>query len=80
MSYLATDSLFPEWSIWTQFHGQTTSGLRLDALAESHPIEVKFFGCISIYPEKNAFDCLFLKIIVLPKILEQYNWVITLCY
>ncbi|XP_077240350.1 aminopeptidase M1 [Tasmannia lanceolata] len=41
VSYLATDSLFPEWKIWTQFLDQTTEGLRLDGLAESHPIEVE---------------------------------------
>ncbi|XXG42913.1 hypothetical protein AAC387_Pa01g3067 [Persea americana] len=41
VSYLAVDSLFPEWKIWTQFLDQTTDGLRLDGLAESHPIEVE---------------------------------------
>ncbi|XP_075641384.1 aminopeptidase M1-like isoform X2 [Castanea sativa] len=41
VSYLATDSLFPEWKIWTQFLDETTEGLRLDGLAESHPIEVE---------------------------------------
>ncbi|KAL4319665.1 hypothetical protein GQ457_18G002170 [Hibiscus cannabinus] len=41
VSYLATDSLFPEWKIWTQFLDETTAGLRLDGLAESHPIEVE---------------------------------------
>ncbi|KAK1259012.1 hypothetical protein QJS04_geneDACA017960 [Acorus gramineus] len=40
VSYLATDGLFPEWKIWTQFLDESTDGLRLDALAESHPIEV----------------------------------------
>ncbi|XP_060208547.1 aminopeptidase M1-like isoform X1 [Lycium barbarum] len=40
VSYLATDSLFPEWKIWTQFLEEATEGLRLDGLAESHPIEV----------------------------------------
>ncbi|GAB2285947.1 AP-1 complex subunit mu-1-Iike, variant 2 [Dionaea muscipula] len=40
VSYLATDGIFPEWKIWTQFLDQTTEGLRLDGLAESHPIEV----------------------------------------
>ncbi|XP_044464976.1 aminopeptidase M1 [Mangifera indica] len=40
VSYLATDSLFPEWKIWTQFLDESTEGLRLDGLAESHPIEV----------------------------------------
>lgn len=42
MSYLATDSLFPEWQIWSQFLQESTEGLRLDGLAESHPIEVSF--------------------------------------
>jgi puromycin-sensitive aminopeptidase len=41
VSYLATDSLFPEWKIWTQFLEESTEGLRLDGLAESHPIEVE---------------------------------------
>ncbi|KAM3379037.1 aminopeptidase M1 [Capsicum galapagoense] len=40
VSYLATDSLFPEWEIWTQFLEEATEGLRLDGLTESHPIEV----------------------------------------
>lgn len=40
MSYLASDSLFPEWKIWTQFLDESTEGLRLDGLEESHPIEV----------------------------------------
>lgn len=43
VSYLAADSLFPEWKIWTQFLDECTEGLRLDGLAESHPIEVN--GC-----------------------------------
>ncbi|KAL5698644.1 AP-1 complex subunit mu-1-like [Ranunculus cassubicifolius] len=41
VSYLAADSLFPEWNIWIQFLDQTTDGLRLDGLSESHPIEVE---------------------------------------
>ncbi|RLM62046.1 aminopeptidase M1-B [Panicum miliaceum] len=41
VSYLAVDSLFPEWNNWTQFLDETTSGLTLDALAESHSIEVE---------------------------------------
>jgi puromycin-sensitive aminopeptidase len=40
VSYLAVDSLFPDWQVWTQFLGEGTEGLRLDGLAESHPIEV----------------------------------------
>lgn len=41
VSYLATDKLFPEWKIWTQFLDESTEGLRLDGLEESHPIEVE---------------------------------------
>ncbi|ONI33136.1 hypothetical protein PRUPE_1G407900 [Prunus persica] len=41
VSYLATDSLFPEWKIWTQFLAELTEGLKLDGLEESHPIEVE---------------------------------------
>ncbi|KAF3446074.1 hypothetical protein FNV43_RR11253 [Rhamnella rubrinervis] len=41
VSYLAADSLFPEWKIWTQFLDESTEGLRLDGLEESHPIEVE---------------------------------------
>ncbi|KAJ8649899.1 hypothetical protein MRB53_002922 [Persea americana] len=41
VSHLAVDSFFPEWNIWTQFLDRTTDGLRLDGLAESHPIEVE---------------------------------------
>ncbi|XP_061374887.1 aminopeptidase M1 [Gastrolobium bilobum] len=41
VSYLAADGLFPEWKIWSQFLDESTEGLRLDGLAESHPIEVE---------------------------------------
>ncbi|KAL3655741.1 AP-1 complex subunit mu-1-like [Castilleja foliolosa] len=40
VAYLACDGLFPDWQIWTQFLDESTGGLRLDALSESHPIEV----------------------------------------
>ncbi|KAL1923606.1 uncharacterized protein VTP21DRAFT_8586 [Calcarisporiella thermophila] len=39
--WLAVDKEFPEWDVWTQFvTGVLQSGLRLDALRSSHPIEV----------------------------------------
>jgi puromycin-sensitive aminopeptidase len=42
IEYLATDALFPQWNIWSQFllsdHGPA---LRLDALLHTHPIEVE---------------------------------------
>lgn len=41
VSYLAVDGLFPEWKIWAQFLNESTEGLKLDGLAESHPIEVE---------------------------------------
>ncbi|CAN1120841.1 Aminopeptidase M1 [Linum perenne] len=41
VSYLAADSLFPEWKIWNQFLDEIVEGLKLDGLAESHPIEVE---------------------------------------
>uniref|UniRef100_A0A0E0M0C7 Aminopeptidase n=1 Tax=Oryza punctata TaxID=4537 RepID=A0A0E0M0C7_ORYPU len=41
MSHLSVDSFFPQWNIWTQFLDSTTSALKLDSLAESHPIEVE---------------------------------------
>ncbi|KAF8648076.1 hypothetical protein HU200_065115 [Digitaria exilis] len=34
-------SFFPQWNIWTQFLDDTTAGLKLDSLEESHPIEVE---------------------------------------
>ncbi|KAM6559301.1 hypothetical protein CsatA_028540 [Cannabis sativa] len=41
VSYVANDSLFPEWNVWTQFLNESIEGLRLDGLEESHPIEVE---------------------------------------
>ncbi|KAF3450566.1 hypothetical protein FNV43_RR06655 [Rhamnella rubrinervis] len=41
ISYMATDILFPEWNIWTQFLDFSTEGLSMDALEISHPIEVE---------------------------------------
>ena len=39
--WLAADHLFPEWEIWTEFVvDDLQSGLALDALRTSHPIEV----------------------------------------
>lgn len=42
MSYLAVDELFPEWKVWTQFIVDEQSlALRLDALENTHPIQVE---------------------------------------
>lgn len=42
IEYLATDHLFPEWDIWTQFaYGDLGTAMELDALLTTHPIEVE---------------------------------------
>ncbi len=41
IEYLAVDSLFPEWQMWTQFIvNEQQQGLKLDALEHTHSIEV----------------------------------------
>lgn len=70
MSYLATDSLFPEWKIWTQFLDETTEGLRLDGLEESHPIEVNGHGLGFIL---YAFAVLWKKIYLKQNFLSRWR-------
>ncbi len=42
VEYLAIDHLFPEWDIWTQFvWRELGQALELDALQNTHPIEVE---------------------------------------
>lgn len=41
ISYLATNTLYPEWNIWNNFLEESMNGLRMDALEQSHPIEVE---------------------------------------
>ncbi|XP_054780299.1 aminopeptidase M1-like isoform X2 [Prosopis cineraria] len=48
ISYMATDILFPEWNIWTQFLLETANGLQMDALETSHPIEVEIHHARSV--------------------------------
>ena len=41
IEYMATDKLFPEWQMWTQFVvDEQQQALKLDALENTHPIEV----------------------------------------
>lgn len=41
IEYLAVDHLFPEWNLWTQFiFDEQSPALKLDALQNTHPIEV----------------------------------------
>ncbi|CAI9753742.1 unnamed protein product [Fraxinus pennsylvanica] len=48
VSYLVTDKLFPEWKIWNRFIQDMTSALRMDALEQSHPIEVEIHQARSV--------------------------------
>jgi puromycin-sensitive aminopeptidase len=42
IEYLAVDQIFPKWDIWTQFaFNDLGVALKLDALNNTHPIEVK---------------------------------------
>jgi puromycin-sensitive aminopeptidase len=69
MSYLAIDQLFPEWKVWEQFIvDEQSQALKLDALDNTHPIEVTInhpdeirtiFDAISY--EKGASVILMLK-------------------
>lgn len=41
IEYMATDVLFPDWNMWTQFiTDEQQQALKLDALDNTHPIEV----------------------------------------
>jgi puromycin-sensitive aminopeptidase len=41
MEYLAIDTIFPDWDLWTQFTiDEQQSALKADALEHTHPIEV----------------------------------------
>lgn len=41
VEYLATDALFPEWNMWTQFVvDEQQQSMKLDSLENTHPIEV----------------------------------------
>lgn len=42
IEYLAVDHLFPDWDMWTQFlHADMRPAFQLDALKNTHPIEVE---------------------------------------
>ncbi|MFS7974548.1 putative membrane alanyl aminopeptidase [Helianthus anomalus] len=55
VSYFATDTLFPEWRIWTRFLEETAEGLQLDALEQSHPVEVEVHNASSVI---EVFDAI----------------------
>lgn len=41
IEYLAIDALFPDWQMWTQFTvGEQQQAMKLDALLNTHPVEV----------------------------------------
>ncbi len=42
IEYMAVDKLFPQWHMWTQFIAdEQQAALRLDALKNTHPVEVE---------------------------------------
>ena len=46
IEYLCVDHCFPEYDVWTQFVSMDLGrALRLDALDNSHPIEVRHVSC-----------------------------------
>ncbi|KAK1369432.1 hypothetical protein POM88_035524 [Heracleum sosnowskyi] len=51
ISYLATDIIYPEWRIWTQFLVIT-----MDALETSHPIEVEVHTARAVDETFNAIS------------------------
>ncbi|XP_038707598.1 aminopeptidase M1-like isoform X2 [Tripterygium wilfordii] len=55
VSYMAADRIFPEWKLWTQFLQLSTSGLEMDALEQSHPIEVDIHHARSVL---EVFDAI----------------------
>ncbi|KAI3455597.1 hypothetical protein Pfo_012260 [Paulownia fortunei] len=56
VSYLVTDRLFPEWKIWNRFLQETIDGLRMDALEQSHPIEVEIQHARSVLEYFDAIS------------------------
>lgn len=56
VSYMAIETLFPEWKMWTQFLQHTASGLVIDALEESHPIEMEIHPARSIDDKFDAIS------------------------
>uniref|UniRef100_A0A7N0RE91 Aminopeptidase n=1 Tax=Kalanchoe fedtschenkoi TaxID=63787 RepID=A0A7N0RE91_KALFE len=53
LSYLAVDSLFPEWDVWFNFVIGTESALWEDSLPETHPVVPKLNHVIEI---DDVFD------------------------
>ncbi|XP_071903057.1 aminopeptidase M1-like isoform X1 [Coffea arabica] len=56
VSYLVTDILFPEWKIWNHLLQETTDGLQMDALEQSHPIEVEIHHARSVIEYFDAIS------------------------
>ncbi|KAL3511647.1 hypothetical protein ACH5RR_024364 [Cinchona calisaya] len=56
VSYLVTDILFPEWKIWDRFLQEMTDGLKMDALEQSHPIEVEIHHARSVLEYFDAIS------------------------
>ena len=67
MAYKATDSMFPQWTVWQDFvRGETAGALERDSLVNTHPIEVKvnspseierFLTTLATEKEQASFAC-----------------------
>ncbi|MEK6933203.1 MAG: M1 family metallopeptidase [Nanoarchaeota archaeon] len=71
IEYKAVDSIFPEWDLWTKFFSdEVASGLSLDSLNSSHPIEAKVINPDEI---SEIFDSIsYNKGAAIIRMLEQY--------
>ncbi|MEK7161128.1 MAG: M1 family metallopeptidase [Patescibacteria group bacterium] len=71
MEYLCTDKLFPKWMMWEQYvAARFNTALELDALSNTHPIEV-----VVHYPEEisEIFDAVsYAKGSVIIRMLAEY--------
>ena len=57
IEYLCVDHTHPEYDIWTNFLSREyASAMSLDALANSHPIEVSQSECLLSVPCGSDFD------------------------
>ncbi len=71
MGWKATDNLFPDWDIWTQFYvNEIDNALSSDSLENSHPIEVDVLNPGEI---NEVFDDVsYAKGACIIRMLEQY--------
>jgi len=56
VGWMVTDLIFPEWKVWEKFYSEEiVSGLNLDSMKNSHPIEVEVMNATEI---NEIFDAI----------------------